>query len=79
MSRMHNPAHPGEVEMNARTAHKRNAPLVAALPARGALMESGYTGGTQEPEWDKGSQIETCEPLSLLVAGAGFEPATFGL
>jgi hypothetical protein len=27
----------------------------------------------------KGSQAIACEPLSLLVAGAGFEPATFGL
>ncbi len=36
-----------------------------------------YTAPTREPEWEKGSQIKTCEPLSLLVAGEGFEPSTF--
>ncbi len=36
-------------------------------------LKFGYTALTRKPEWEKGSQIETCEPLSLLVAGARFD------
>jgi hypothetical protein len=43
------------------------------------LTGNPYMTPTRATEMTKGSQIKTCEPLSLLVAGAGFEPATFGL
>jgi hypothetical protein len=44
-----------------------------------ALPEIGYIMATRSPRNEKGLPKTSCKPLLLLVAGAGFEPATFGL
>ncbi len=43
------------------------------------FLKSAYYLPTGPLSKGKGLTDKTCEPLSLLVAGAGFEPATFGL
>ncbi len=49
--------------------YRRRVPRESTIST---ALKFGYTAVTREPERTKGSQIETCEPLSLLVAGARF-------
>jgi hypothetical protein len=46
---------------------------------RGPSLKKWGQNGDKTPKTKKGYKLFACNPLFLLVAGAGFEPATFGL